>query len=65
MCGEDFEAKGEAMETPKAFRPVYMMLALVVCFAPRAVGREATLVTYPAPEGAERADDFVVKVNGT
>jgi hypothetical protein len=41
-----------------------MMLALVVCFADGAQGQQATLVTYPAPEGAQRADDFVVKIDG-
>ncbi|UCE46953.1 MAG: hypothetical protein JSW47_15240, partial [Phycisphaerales bacterium] len=52
------------MEIRRAFRPVFMTLALVVCFAVGALGQQATLVTYPAPEGAQRADDFVVKVDG-
>jgi len=54
------------MDTTKALQPVFIVLTLVVlgCFAAEAMSEEATLVTYPAPEGADRADDFVVKIDG-
>jgi len=40
---------------------VYASLAFLVGGV---LGAESTLVTYPAPDGAKLADDFVVKVNG-
>ena len=40
---------------------VYVMLG---SFAAGAVSEEATIVAYPAPDGADGADDFAVKVNG-
>jgi len=53
------------MNTPKALQPVFVVLILVVLgCAAEAVSGEATLVTYPAPEGGDRADDFVVKIDG-
>ena len=50
------------METPRVFQATFILLAYVVlgCFAVGAVSQEATLVTYAAPQGADRADDFVV-----
>ena len=55
------------MQTPRVAQAAIIMLAYVVlgCFAAGSVSQQATLVTYPAPEGAQRADDFVVKVDGT
>jgi len=45
----------------KLIASVYAALA---CLAGCVLGAESTLVTYPAPDGANLADDFVVKVNG-
>jgi len=47
----------------------WTMVAVSACIvlgglAPTVVGQQATVVTYPAPQGAAKAADFVVKVNG-
>ena len=73
FCSREFttlkgiKAKGDTMQTPRVAQAAIIMLAYVVlgCFAAGSVSQQATLVTYPAPEGAQRADDFVVKVDGT
>ncbi len=54
------------METPRVFQAAFILLTYVVlgCFAAGAMSQEATLVTYPAPDGADQADDFIVKIDG-
>jgi len=53
--------KANCMKTTRVSLVVFVMLA---CFAPAVTAQEATVVTYEAPQGAQKADDFVVKVNG-
>jgi Glycosyl hydrolases family 28 len=50
----------------KASQAAYALLAYVAlgCCAAGAIGQEATVVTYAAPQGADRANDFAAKVNG-
>jgi hypothetical protein len=43
---------------------IAFVYAAIACLAGGVLGAESTLVTYPAPNGADLADDFVVKVNG-
>jgi hypothetical protein len=54
------------VETDRVSRATFIVLAyaLLGCFAAGAVSEGATVVTYPAPDGADQADDFVVKVDG-
>jgi len=54
------------MNTAKKLQRAFVVLTLAVlgCIAAEAASGETTLVTYPAPEGADRADDFVVKIDG-
>ena len=53
------------MKTKKIYqvRFVVLIYAALACWAAGAIGVEATVVTYPAPDGAELADDFVVKID--
>jgi hypothetical protein len=41
-----------------------LICAAFSCLTAGAFGAESKLVTYPAPQGADLAEDFVVKVNG-
>ena len=41
-----------------------LMYIVLACFPAEGSRGEGTLVTYPAPVGADRAVDFIVKVNG-
>ncbi|MFH1717342.1 MAG: glycosyl hydrolase family 28 protein [Planctomycetota bacterium] len=54
------------METKRASLAAFVMLAYaaLACFTAAVMAQEATVVTYEAPQGAEKAEDFVVKVNG-
>ena len=54
------------METKRISQAIFIVLIYTAlgCLAAGALGAEATVVTYPAPAGADRADDFVVKVDG-
>ncbi|UCC96525.1 MAG: hypothetical protein JSW66_11855 [Phycisphaerales bacterium] len=49
------------METRRVPCASFMILAHL---ALAVMGQEATVVTYPAPPGADKADDFAVTVNG-
>jgi len=54
------------MKTKRISQAIFIVLvyAALGCLAAGAFGAEATVVTYPAPDGADLADDFVVTVNG-
>jgi len=54
------------VETKRVSQAISIVLvyAALACWAAGALGAEATVVTYPAPDGAELADDFVVKIDG-
>ena len=43
---------------------VMLACAVLCCLSAVATSQEATVVTYPAPQGADKAADFAVKVNG-
>lgn len=42
----------------------WVVFIILTHLALSVLGQEATVVTYPAPPGADKADDFAVKVNG-
>ncbi|MFC1633939.1 glycosyl hydrolase family 28 protein [Planctomycetota bacterium] len=54
------------MNTKRVSRIVFVILVHIAfaSSAPSATVQLAKVVTYNAPRGAERADDFVVKING-
>ncbi|MHC4174051.1 MAG: hypothetical protein ACYST5_14075, partial [Planctomycetota bacterium] len=58
--------KEYCIKTTRVSQAAFIILAYVMlgCFASAAVSGEATVVTYPAPDGADAADDFMVKVDG-
>lgn len=43
---------------------IALIYTALACLAGDALAAESTLVTYPAPDRAELADDFIIKVNG-
>ena len=54
------------MKTPGVSRIAFLMPIYIVlgCFPAESLSGEGTLFTYPAPVGADRAADFIVKVDG-
>ncbi len=58
--------KEYCIEARRVSRTAFIILAYVMLgyFLSAAVSGEATVVAYPAPDGADAADDFVVKVDG-
>jgi len=58
--------KEYCMKTKRVSQASFVILVYVVlgCFAAGAVSEEASVVTYPAPDGADQADDLAVKIDG-
>jgi len=51
------------IEKKSQIKFIALIYAALACLIGGALGAESTVVTYPAPDGADLGDDFIVKVN--